>query len=477
MLRSFIRLQRHAKHRNVSSCMSKCALQSICEIVAGFLPESQARGMSNISDASLQAVNDYAATHHQGCLECVSRPQKGRILVSRRLYSQGDLILVERPLHIVQEEADAEVFRDLKSMCEALDFDFEPLWYWAAVRSLTATDLGANSVTPLDEERQARLLTLHHGDAAKPCEAVTAISKKLLLTVDITVKLERLLQVWAHNAFDYSDEPTGYATYYFPSFMSHSCYPNAFWHYDGDSYVLRARRDIAVGDEVLGINLIRFIMASTFTSYEPGNTVDRWASSHVPRCGGTSAREKFSFTLHPHELRHVSEASPPPVPFSLGPGSGHRLRNKLSLDQVSNSLSNSFFDVATSPYTSNPKRSHVGSSLLPCFFSCTQSASRFFTPFGGGNSECCCHGHVSAHFGRAVFVPSEANRPLFAWLFGRLEKYKQKTSFFVVHQVNMPMGSQWKHSAWRNWTCLFRAPCHELDGHHVETHKPVGSQQ
>merc|ERR1712216_908704 len=61
----------------------------------------------------------------------------------------------------------------------------------------------------------------------------------------------RLLQAWIHNTFDYSEDPHGYATYFFPSFMSHSCLPNAFWHYgDRDIYVLRARQDIAPGDEV-----------------------------------------------------------------------------------------------------------------------------------------------------------------------------------------------------------------------------------
>jgi len=32
--------------------------------------------------------------------------------------------------------------------------------------------------------------------------------------------------------------------------MSHSCLPNAFWYYEGDKHVLRARSDIAIGDEV-----------------------------------------------------------------------------------------------------------------------------------------------------------------------------------------------------------------------------------
>jgi hypothetical protein len=62
--------------------------------------------------------------------------------------------------------------------------------------------------------------------------------------------LERLTQIWVLNCFEYSDNPTGYSVYFFSSFMSHSCYPNAVWHYTGSDHVLRARRNIKVGDEV-----------------------------------------------------------------------------------------------------------------------------------------------------------------------------------------------------------------------------------
>jgi len=64
------------------------------------------------------------------------------------------------------------------------------------------------------------------------------------------ITLERLIQIWVLNCFEYSDAPQGYSTYFFSSFMSHSCFPNAVWHYDGADHVLRARRTIKVGDEV-----------------------------------------------------------------------------------------------------------------------------------------------------------------------------------------------------------------------------------
>lgn len=42
----------------------------------------------------------------------------------------------------------------------------------------------------------------------------------------------------------------GYSTYFMSSFMSHSCYPNAVWHYAEDDFVLRAREKIETDEEI-----------------------------------------------------------------------------------------------------------------------------------------------------------------------------------------------------------------------------------
>merc|ERR1719235_1350634 len=91
---------------------------------------------------------------------------------------------------------------------------------------------------PMPEEKQSMLLMLHQGEIEEASLGVCQIVKDYGLLVS-PEKLERLLQAWIHNTFDYSEDPHGYATYFFPSFMSHSCLPNAFWHYgDRDIYVL-----------------------------------------------------------------------------------------------------------------------------------------------------------------------------------------------------------------------------------------------
>lgn len=222
--------------------------------------------MASDGDASVDYINRYASEHHSGRLQCISTPHKGRTLVATRAFAQGELILTEEPLHIVREDPEGRDFEALSKLCAKRDFDYEPLWYWAALKSLTAKELGGEDTAPwepLEEERQARLLMLHAGELEGPGEAAAAIAKRFAPRLKQAAKLEQLLQAWVHNAFDYSDDPPGYATYFFPSFMSHSCFPSAFWHYgDNDAYVLRARRDIAVGDEVTVSYLDEYAMLS-----------------------------------------------------------------------------------------------------------------------------------------------------------------------------------------------------------------------
>lgn len=163
----------------------------------------------------------------------------------------------EAPLHIVQADPTSAAFRHLQKLCEEHEkqFDYEPLWYWCALMSLTQEQLeGARvrGLVAIPKERQDKLLLLHHegGSLESDPGASAQILTREFVPGVCPSHLEALVQCWVLNCFDYSDEPHGYCTYFFSSFMSHSCAPNAFWHYTGDRHVLRARSDIAVGDEV-----------------------------------------------------------------------------------------------------------------------------------------------------------------------------------------------------------------------------------
>lgn len=95
---------------------------------------------------------------------------------------------------------------------------------------------------------------LCHPEAAEPSPDVAAIVEELWPRAHrrsaLAGKLERLLSVWLLNCFEHSEEPVGFSTFFLPSFLSHSCRPNCMWHYKADDFVLRARQDIAEGDEV-----------------------------------------------------------------------------------------------------------------------------------------------------------------------------------------------------------------------------------
>lgn len=204
--------------------------------------------------AGVAHINEHGAKQFGAILKCGWTATKGRIVQATRSWKPGEVILAEEPLHIVQEEEKSAAFQKLQRLCTQHedDFDYEPLWYWCAIQSLTseqvkgATVKGCKGTT---KEIQRNLLLLHHEDADDPSSAAEIIVRELCPNADPMV-VENLIQVWVLNCFEYSDDPQGYSTYFFSSFMSHSCHPNAVWHYDGANHVLRARREINPGDEV-----------------------------------------------------------------------------------------------------------------------------------------------------------------------------------------------------------------------------------
>lgn len=176
------------------------------------------------------------------------------MLHATRIFAEGDVILVESPLHIVKEEPTHEAFRHVQKLCADFepDFDYEPLWYWCALCSLTSTDLKGvkhGGWPAADSDTQHNLLLLHHDEIRTPCNSSKILARELCPGAD-PLLIERLIQIWVLNCFEYSDNPQGFSTYFFSSFMSHSCWPNAVWHYTGADHVLRARREIRIGDEV-----------------------------------------------------------------------------------------------------------------------------------------------------------------------------------------------------------------------------------
>lgn len=206
---------------------------------------------------SIDIINAYCKEHFNGRFECEVTEKKGRIMVAKCSVTQGDLLFVEPPLHVVSEEHDNEAFLTIQRLCKEDDsevFDYEPLWYWTAVCSLTEdqlrTEPKVGSLAAVSREQQRQLLCLYHERVTEASEAVQRIVDQLGLDVD-PVAVEELLQTWILNCFEHSEDPLGYSAYFASSFVSHSCGANAVWaEGEGDVHVLRARRDILPGDEV-----------------------------------------------------------------------------------------------------------------------------------------------------------------------------------------------------------------------------------
>lgn len=204
--------------------------------------------------AGVAHINAHGRKCHDGFLTCRWTENKGRVLHATREFAEGEIILRESPLHIVQEDEESPAFRHLKRLCNEHkdDFDYDPLWYWCTLKSLTKDELAGakhGGWPAADRETQHNLLLLHHDEVCEPSSSSEILVKELCPGAS-AILVERLTQIWVLNCFEYSDDPQGYSTYFFSSFMSHSCWPNAVWHYDGADHVLRARRAIKVGDEV-----------------------------------------------------------------------------------------------------------------------------------------------------------------------------------------------------------------------------------
>jgi len=246
-------------------------------------------------DSEVALINQHGQKHFGGMMECRRIAEKGRVLHSTRVFQAGDLILIESPLHVVQEEPDCDAYHALEQLCSTHkdDFDFEPLWYWCALRSLTTKELSGaahGGWQPLDADKQQALLLLHREDEpleSKPGSSAAILARELAPGASAKT-IEALTQAWVLNCFDFSDDPQGYCTYFYSSFMSHSCIPNAFWYYEGDKHVLRARSDIAVGDEVCISYLSEdwLLRSAPERRWDLHSTKHFWCTCH--RCNGES---------------------------------------------------------------------------------------------------------------------------------------------------------------------------------------------
>ncbi|CAL1164068.1 unnamed protein product [Cladocopium goreaui] len=204
---------------------------------------------------TVKYINSYCQEKVLGSLLCDVHPQKGRILVAEKNFACGTKLFAEAPLHLVAEAPKDPAFIRLKRLCKVKSFAHAPLWYWAALSSLTGEDYeGCNASFPsVTMEQQQQLLMFYHPEPQVPSEDSLHIVHEFWgrnAASSLALKLESLLAVWLLNCFEHSEEPVGFSTFFLPAFISHDCRPNCMWHYEGDCFTLRARRNIPVGEEI-----------------------------------------------------------------------------------------------------------------------------------------------------------------------------------------------------------------------------------
>ena len=183
-------------------------------------------------------------------LTCLLDPYKGRTIRVTSNVQPGQILYAGGYLNAVCEAPTNPVFSKLVDLKAKLQF--EPIWYWCALNSFTKADaLESADLATISSEAQQQFLMLYRPDKIEPSESVALLAQHLFLSDDQALKLEHLLQTWKYNCFEHSDDPLGFSAYFLPSFLSHSCAPNAIWFESpAEGFVVRARRSIQAGDEI-----------------------------------------------------------------------------------------------------------------------------------------------------------------------------------------------------------------------------------
>eukprot|EP00929_Paragymnodinium_shiwhaense_P078820 TRINITY_DN40891_c0_g1_i2.p1 TRINITY_DN40891_c0_g1~~TRINITY_DN40891_c0_g1_i2.p1 ORF type:complete len:500 (-),score=93.48 TRINITY_DN40891_c0_g1_i2:771-2270(-) len=207
------------------------------------------------------SVADHVATYHGEDVRLEEQEGCGRILVAARDFDAGERILLEYPLvHVVADQASPAYSLVQKLHSEGA-LEFSPVFYWAALCSLTVSELQGARCTAwptVAAQTQEQILQLHAPEDAcnGPSDSIRALAAGIWEpgTGPDLAHLDRLFQSWVYNAFDSSteDDKREAAVLFFTACMqNHSCGANAAWHLDEEnSYILHARRDIEEGDEI-----------------------------------------------------------------------------------------------------------------------------------------------------------------------------------------------------------------------------------
>eukprot|EP00438_Fugacium_kawagutii_P002211 Skav205700 [mRNA] locus=scaffold3495:160644:161141:- [translate_table: standard] len=139
-----------------------------------------------------------------GSLQVQQHCSKGRILVASKDFSQGELLMSEKPLLRVAFPAGnaGGAILELEGSWEAPSFRYPVVFYWASLLSLTSeeSDLGS-----LVEDEQSLALQLHRPSTVSVGEDVEAVLVAVGCHEGLAAKVEDLLQIWIFNSLRFWD--------------------------------------------------------------------------------------------------------------------------------------------------------------------------------------------------------------------------------------------------------------------------------
>jgi hypothetical protein len=193
-----------------------------------------------------------------GCeMECKFSEAKGRTLHVLRHFDRREIIYEGPLLHKVAEDVKNPIYIELTRLFhfnkgDALDYS--PMWYWCSLNSLSFRI--SKYLETISEEKSKQLKMLYHPNVSMPSSTIVRVASSIgnLLdrpfSPDELIELDRMTVIWTLNCFEHAEEPLTYASFFLPSFMSHSCGPSAMWTTIGDRFAIRAQKSMGFGDEL-----------------------------------------------------------------------------------------------------------------------------------------------------------------------------------------------------------------------------------
>jgi len=173
---------------------------------------------------------------------------KGRCLFTTEAVDPGQVIFIEAPTLCAIPPLAPDIWKQLQDLHEAQSLSLGTItFYFAAVASMLL----------LDDEGLQIILDKFIPDPDEPVSDDVHRIIKSLNVKDIKTKktmdpqlFQRLLSAWRYNSFGHHTED-GLVLYNRISMCAHSCDPSCCWSYgDDDAFVLRARRQLAKGEEL-----------------------------------------------------------------------------------------------------------------------------------------------------------------------------------------------------------------------------------